>query len=72
MKPQKIAFSLPAEGFVREAQLLQLVPVSSTTLWRMIQDKRFPESVQIYKRISMWRVADVRKWMDAQGQGQLS
>jgi prophage regulatory protein len=50
---------------LRKPQVLAMVQVSETTLWRLIRAKKFPPSVQVAPNVVAWREADVRAW--AQG-----
>lgn len=43
-----------------------LIGVSSQTLWRWIQQNRFPKPLKLGS-ISVWRMSAVQDWMDAQG-----
>jgi predicted DNA-binding transcriptional regulator AlpA len=61
--------ALPDSAFVRESQLVQnprrpefpaLLPFSSATLWRKVAAGTFPKPIKLSKRITAWRVADVR------------
>ncbi len=54
---------LPVDGFVRQPQVLRLVPFSSATLWRRIAAGRVPRPVKLGDRITAWRVADIRQFM---------
>ncbi len=58
---------LPDDALVRKKSLLALVPVSPTTLWRMIRDGQFPKAVQLSDsgRCPAWRLGDVRRWLAA-------
>jgi prophage regulatory protein len=59
---------LTDSGYLRLAQLApSLVPVSPTTLWRMVASGKFPRPVRLSARVTAWRVEDVRQWLDAQG-----
>lgn len=56
--------SLPAEGFIRQAQLIpQVVPFSSATLWRKVQSGEFPKPHKLSARVTAWRVGEVRSWL---------
>lgn len=60
--------TLPASGFIRQAQLIpRVVPFSSATLWRHCSRGLFPKPVKLSERVTAWRVGDVREWLDAQG-----
>jgi len=67
---------LPAEGFVRQSQLIPdpkkpekpaPVPFSHATLWRKVKAGEFPQPVKLGPKITAWRAADVRAWLEAQG-----
>lgn len=46
-------------GFLRLNQVLQLVPVSSATWWRLVKDGRYPAPVKISDRCTAWRKSDI-------------
>jgi prophage regulatory protein len=57
---------LPEAGFVRQSQLIPgIVPISSATFWRMVKSKSFPAPVKLSGRVTAWRVADVRAWLES-------
>lgn len=59
--------TLPATGFIRQAQLIpDVVPISSATLWRRCKAGEFPKPVKLSERVTAWRVGDVRAWLNAQ------
>lgn len=58
---------LPSVGFLRQAQVLKIIPISKSTLWRRVQSRAFPEPVKLSERVTVWRVEDIRQWIDAQG-----
>lgn len=56
--------ALPNVGFLRQPQVLRLIPISKSTLWRRVQARTFPQPVKLSERITAWRAEDVRKWME--------
>lgn len=55
---------LPSTGYVRQAFLLKaILPFSAATLWRAVQQNRFPSPVRLSSRVTAWKVEDVRAWM---------
>lgn len=56
----------PTSGFLRQPQVLLLVPISKSTLWRRVRDKTFPVPVKLSERITVWRAEDVWAWIDRQ------
>jgi predicted DNA-binding transcriptional regulator AlpA len=54
---------LPATGFLRLPQIIAPhgpIPVSKSTWWAGISDGRYPKPVKLGRRISAWRVEDIR------------
>lgn len=59
------ATTLPADGYVRLAQLIPgILPFSPATLWRKVKNGSFPQPVKLSDRITAWRVEDIREWME--------
>lgn len=56
-----------AIGFLRQAQVLALVPVSKSTLWRRVQAHSFPSPIKLSERVTVWRADDVQRWIEQQG-----
>lgn len=52
------------DTYVRQSQLLgeKIIPFSAATLWRRVRDGSFPQPVQLSRRVTAWRLADIRKW----------
>lgn len=66
----------PDSAFVREAQIVQStsrpnstapLPFSSPTLWRKVKAGTFPKPIKLSKRVTAWRVGEIRAWLREQG-----
>ncbi len=55
---------LPPTGFLRQAQVLDFVPISKSTLWRRVQARTFPRPVKLSERVTAWRAEDIRAWIE--------
>lgn len=56
---------LPAEGYVRQSQLVPaIVPFSAPTLWRKVKAGTFPKPVKLSSRVTAWKVEAVRAWLE--------
>ena len=51
---------LAAGGLLRLRQVLQLIPVSSSTWWAGVRDGRYPQPVKLSKSVTAWRADDIR------------
>lgn len=48
-----------SRGFLRLNQVLELVPVSSATWWRLVKDGLYPAPVKLSDRCTAWRKSDI-------------
>jgi prophage regulatory protein len=59
------ANDLPPPVFLRQAQVLAMVPISDATLWRLVKVGRFPAPVKLSPNVTAWRSDEVRAWCAA-------
>ncbi|MEM5516325.1 AlpA family phage regulatory protein [Henriciella sp. AS95] len=60
---------LPETGFLRLKSIIAPfgpIPVSKSTWWAGVKDGRFPKPQKLGKRITVWRVEDIRALIDAE------
>jgi len=55
----------PDDGFVREKDLLPVISVSSSTLWRRVNAGLFPKPIKLSERVTVWRVGVIRAWLSS-------
>lgn len=58
---------LPETGFVRLNEVLKLIPVGKTTWWTGVKSGRFPKPFKLGERITVWRVEDIRNFIQSSG-----
>lgn len=67
--------SMPGSGLVRASQLVRNpkhpkrpvpLPFSPATLWRKVAEGSFPKPMKLGARTTVWRVEDVRAWLEVQ------
>jgi hypothetical protein len=66
---------LPETGFLRLPQIIgnpkadppipALIPVKKSCWWQMVRDGRAPKPVKCGKRVTMWRVEEIRAMIAA-------
>ncbi|WP_082727499.1 AlpA family transcriptional regulator [Burkholderia sp. MSMB2157WGS] len=54
---------MPSAGLVRRAQFRELITLADTTIYRMIEEGRFPDPLRVSTRLRLWRVEDIREWL---------
>ena len=58
--------TLPTEGFVRPKVLHKVLGIGLNTLWDWQASGKFPRGTKLSQRITVWNVADDRRWMAEQ------
>lgn len=57
-----------SRSFLRQKELLSNhVPISASTLWRLVRTGEFPAPIKLSKAITAWRKAEVLDWLDERG-----
>lgn len=59
---------LPQTGFLRLPGILAPrgpIPVSRSTWWQGVKDGRFPKPLKLGPKITVWRVEDIRRLIEA-------
>ena len=59
--------ALPATGFVRLPQILDLIPISRSAWWAGIRDGRFPKGIKLGSKTTVWRAEDIRALIEQAG-----
>ena len=55
----------PARKMLNEAQVLEIIPVSRVTLYRMVKSGRFPKSIYVSPNRRVWFLDEVVAWQNA-------
>lgn len=61
--------NLPDEAYIRLKQLMlmQVLPYSATTIWRLCRNGKFPHPIKVSAGITAWRVGDIRNYLNSVG-----
>ena len=54
-------------GYMRQKELMTILPFSSATLWRMVKAGSFVKPVKLTPRITAWSRKEVHKWVSQKG-----
>ena len=60
---------LPETAFVRLPTILKLLPISKSTWLSGVKSGYFPKPVRLGKKITAWRVEDIRKLINGNETG---
>jgi len=59
--------TLPKEGFIRLAVLINFIPFSKSTIWRKVKNKTFPAPVKLSENVTAWKAESIHEWMEEKG-----
>lgn len=45
--------------YIRQRDVLQMVPISAASLWRYVKNQTFPAPVKLGPRVTAWSLAEV-------------
>lgn len=62
-KLQQLRREMPQAGYIRQAGLLAIIPISSATLWRWVKAESFPNPIKLGARVTAWRIDAVTNWL---------
>jgi len=69
-QPNVQAASMPQSqssyGYMRQKELMTLVPFSPATLWRKVKDGTFVKPTKLSTRITAWNRTQVFEWLKKQ------
>jgi prophage regulatory protein len=52
---------IPETGFLRLAQVLEVIPVGKTCWWEGVRSGRYPKPIKLSSRCTAWRAEDIRE-----------
>jgi prophage regulatory protein len=57
--------NLSDNAFIRLGNLhsFNIVPFSSSTVWRKVRSGEFPSPIKVSAGVTAWRVGDIRHWL---------
>ena len=58
--------NLPDGALLRPRQVVPLIGLSASSLWRYVRAGKFPKPIKVDDYITAWKWADVRQWLDDQ------
>ena len=62
-----MATNIPSTGFLRLPQILEIFPISKSALWQGCRTGRYPQPVKLGPRTTVWRVEDIRAFIENAG-----
>lgn len=63
VQPVQQTQAIDSASYLRIRQVLELIPVSQSTIWYWCRRGTFPRPVRLSAAVSAWRAADVLDWL---------
>lgn len=63
------AIALEDERLIRIKEVMFLTGLARSTLYKWVQEKRFPAPIKLSKQFAAWRRSEVRNWIAGAGEG---
>lgn len=54
-----------AERIYRLSELKELIPLGTSTIYRMMDEGRFPRPIHLTRKTVGWRESDITAWLEA-------
>lgn len=51
------------DKLIRLSDVLKIVPISRSTLWRWVKLRNFPEPIRLGKGVTVWRAIDIDNYV---------
>jgi len=58
---------MQSDRLLRLRQVLELVPISKSTLWNWTRQGKFPAPVRLSRRTTCWKLSDVQRFIEKGG-----
>nr|WP_320050747.1 AlpA family phage regulatory protein [uncultured Desulfuromonas sp.] len=52
------------ERLLRLPQVMEIVPLGKSTIWKMVAEQRFPAPLKISRRCTVWKRSSVMAWLE--------
>ena len=62
-----MATNIPSTGFLRLPQILEIFPISQSPSSQGCRTGRYPQPVKLGPRTTVWRVEDIRAFIENAG-----
>ena len=55
--------SIMGERYIREREIIQILPISRATWWAGVKSGKFPAGIKLSPRVTVWRASDIEALM---------
>jgi prophage regulatory protein len=52
------------DRYIRLKELTLILSMSSSNIYRLIKDGKFPKQIKLTERTSVWRLSVIEKWVE--------
>jgi prophage regulatory protein len=52
------------DRYIRMRELAEMLSISDSTIYRLIQENKFPKQIKLTVRTSVWKLSEINKWIE--------
>ncbi|WP_047541372.1 helix-turn-helix transcriptional regulator [Methylotenera versatilis] len=52
------------DRYIRIKELAIMLSIGKSTIYRLIQQNKFPKQIKLSERTSVWRLSVINRWME--------
>ena len=52
------------QKIIKIKEVLELCCISRSTVYRLIEEDKFPAPIRLSKRVRAWRIKDIEEWLE--------
>jgi prophage regulatory protein len=53
------------DRYVRIKELAEILGIGRSTIYRLIQENKFPKQIKLTERTSVWRMSVINEWVES-------
>ena len=52
------------DRYLRIKELSEMLSISRSSIYRLVQENKFPKQIKLAERTSVWRLSVINKWIE--------
>jgi prophage regulatory protein len=52
------------DRYIRMNELAKMLGIGTSTIYRLINENKFPKQIKITERTVVWRLSEINKWIE--------
>lgn len=52
------------DRYIRIKELSEMLSISKSSIYRLVQENKFPKQIKLAERTAVWRLSEINKWIE--------